>query len=206
MHRYTARAMQRPTAATPKQPPDLARLLGRVALHDRAAFEALYRATSSHLLGIAVRVLGQRERAEEVLQEAYMNIWNSASSYSAAMATPMTWMINIVRNKAIDVARSGRTEKASTVELDDEFDAPAGGQWEPHHLFDESLTKLNIDSCMSSLSASQRQALALAYYRGMVHTEIAEALNAPLGTAKAWVRRGLDKLKDCLQAAGIEPA
>lgn len=197
--------MQRPVVAK-NTPPDLASLLARVALHDRAAFEALYRATSSHLLGIAFRVLGQRERAEEVLQEAYMNVWNAAGSYNAAVATPMTWLINIVRNKAIDAARSGRTEKASTVELDDDFDTAADAQWEPQHLLDESLTKLSIDSCMSALSASQRQALALAYYRGMVHTEIAEALNAPLGTAKAWVRRGLDKLKDCLQAAGIEAA
>ena len=197
--------MQRPVVAK-SPPPDLASLLARVALHDRAAFEALYRATSSHLLGIAFRVLGQRERAEEVLQEAYMNVWRSAASYSAAVATPMTWMINIVRNKAIDAARSGRTEKASTTALDDDFDIAADHRWEPQHLLDESLTRLSIDGCMASLSASQRQALALAYYRGMVHTEIAEALNAPLGTAKAWVRRGLDKLKDCLQAAGIEAA
>jgi RNA polymerase sigma-70 factor (ECF subfamily) len=197
--------MQRPVVAK-SPPPDLASLLARVALHDRAAFEALYRATSSHLLGIAFRVLGQRERAEEVLQEAYMNVWHSAASYSAAVATPMTWMINIVRNKAIDAARSGRTEKASTTALDDDFDIAADHRWEPQHLLDESLTRLSIDGCMASLSASQRQALALAYYRGMVHTEIAEALNAPLGTAKAWVRRGLDKLKDCLQAAGIEAA
>lgn len=197
--------MQRPVVAK-SPPPDLASLLARVALHDRAAFEALYRATSSHLLGIAFRVLGQRERAEEVLQEAYMNVWHSAASYSAAVATPMTWMINIVRNKAIDAARSGRTEKASTTALDDDFDIAADHRWEPQHLLDESLTRLSLDGCMASLSASQRQALALAYYRGMVHTEIAEALNAPLGTAKAWVRRGLDKLKDCLQAAGIEAA
>jgi RNA polymerase sigma-70 factor (ECF subfamily) len=194
--------MQRPVVAK-SPPPDLASLLARVALHDRAAFEALYRATSSHLLGIAFRVLGQRERAEEVLQEAYMNVWHSAASYSAAVATPMTWMINIVRNKAIDAARSGRTEKASTTALDDDFDIAADHRWEPQHLLDESLTRLSIDGCMASLSASQRQALALAYYRGMVHTEIAEALNAPLGTAKAWVRRGLDKLKDCLEARGV---
>jgi RNA polymerase sigma-70 factor (ECF subfamily) len=70
-------------------------------------------------------------------------------------------------------------------------------------LLDESLTKVNIDRCMSELNPSQRQALALAYYKGMVHTDIAEALNAPLGTAKAWVRRGLDKLKACLEAAGV---
>ncbi|HEX3141011.1 MAG TPA: sigma factor-like helix-turn-helix DNA-binding protein, partial [Rhizobacter sp.] len=74
---------------------------------------------------------------------------------------------------------------------------------QPQQLLADSLSKAHVDACMGTLSASQRQALALAYYRGMVHTDIAEALGAPLGTAKAWVRRGLDKLKDCLQAAGV---
>lgn len=183
---------------------DLARLLARVALRDRAAFEAVYRATCAHLLGVALRILDRRERAEEVLQEAFMNVWHNAGSFNAAVASPMTWLINIVRNKAIDTLRSGRTERASTVELDDEAmqvadeDSP-----QPQQLLDESFAKLRIDACMAELGASQRQALALAYYRGMVHTEIAESLGAPLGTVKAWVRRGLDKLKGCLEAAGV---
>jgi RNA polymerase sigma-70 factor (ECF subfamily) len=74
---------------------------------------------------------------------------------------------------------------------------------QPQALFERSLEKLRITGCMGELGAPQRQALALAFYRGMVHTEIAEALGAPLGTVKAWVRRGLDKLKDCLEAAGV---
>ena len=150
---------------------DLARWLARVALRDRSAFEQVYRATSSHLLGVAFRILNQRERAEEVLQEAFMNVWHNAGGFNAAVASPMTWLINIVRNKAIDTLRSGKTERGSTVELDDEATQIAGDE------------------------AQQRQALALAYYRGMVHTEIAAALGAPLGTAKSWVRRGLDKLE-----------
>lgn len=105
------RTTTQPRSQEPQGSQDLPSLLARVALRDRAAFEALYRATSSHLLGIAFRVLGQRERAEEVLQEAFMNIWNAAGSYSAAMATPMTWMINIVRNRAIDAARSSRIKR-----------------------------------------------------------------------------------------------
>ena len=74
----------------------------------------------------------------------------------------------------------------------------------PQQLFDSSLQRLKIDACMRNLSAQQRQALALAYYQGLMHSEIAEQLNAPLGTAKAWVRRGLARLKDCLVAAGLE--
>jgi RNA polymerase sigma-70 factor (ECF subfamily) len=183
---------------------DLPHLLSRVALRDRAAFERLYRATCAHLLGVAFRILNNRDRAEEVLQEAFMNVWHSAAGYNPGVATPMTWLINIVRNKAIDAVRSSRTERASTVALDDEgMDVAADEFLQPQHLFNDSLVKVRIDGCMGELNASQRQALALAYYRGMVHTDIAEALNAPLGTVKAWVRRGLDKLKTCLEAAGV---
>jgi len=185
---------------------DLPSLMSRVALHDRAAFERLYRATCAHLLGVAFRILNNRDRAEEVLQEAFMNVWHGAGGYNAALATPMTWLINIVRNKAIDSLRAGKAERASTVALDDEdgsHDVAADAALQPQQLLDDSLVKGRIADCMGTLHPSQRQALALAYYRGMVHTDIAEALNAPLGTAKAWVRRGLDKLKDCLEAAGV---
>ncbi len=186
---------------------DLARLLARVALHDRAAFEQLYRATCSHLLSVAFRISGQQERAEEVLQEAFMNVWHNAAGFNASVATPMTWLINIVRNKAIDQLRSGKTERATTGALDDAAMAIAGdASFEPQRLLEDNLVKLRIDGCMAALGASQRQALALAYYRGMVHTEIAESLGAPLGTVKAWVRRGLDKLKGCLEAAGVTAA
>ena len=186
---------------------DLAALLGRVALQDRAAFEQIYRATCAHLLGIAFRILNQRERAEEVLQESFMNVWHNAAGFKPQVASPMTWLINIVRNKAIDTLRSGKTERGSTFALDDEaMQVAADESQQPQHLLDQSLVKLKIDGCMAGLGAQQRQALALAYYSGMVHTEIAEALHAPLGTAKAWVRRGLDKLKSCLEAAGVQAA
>ena len=186
---------------------DLAALLARVALRDRAAFEQVYRATCAHLLGIAFRVLKQREQAEEVLQESFMNVWHGAGGYRPAVASPMTWLINIVRNRAIDALRSGKTERGSTIALDEEALQIAGDErQQPPHLLDDSLTRLKIDSCMAGLGAQQRQALALAYYSGMVHTEIADTLNAPLGTAKAWVRRGLDKLKGCLEAAGVQSA
>ena len=183
---------------------DLATLLPRVALGDRAAFERVYRACCAHLLGVAFRILNSRERAEEVLQEAFMNVWHGAGGFDASVAGPMTWLINIVRNKAIDALRSGRAERASTSAFDEEALAVAAdAAQQPQALLERSMEKLRIADCMGGLGAPQRQALALAYYRGMVHTEIAEALGAPLGTVKAWVRRGLDKLKDCLEAAGV---
>lgn len=185
---------------------DLVDLMSRVALRDRSAFDRLYRATCAHLLGVAFRILSNRDRAEEVLQEAFMNVWHSAGGYNPGVAAPMTWLINIVRNKAIDTLRAGRTERSSTVALGDDpqaLDVADDDGLQPQHLLDDSLVRLKIDRCMGELHAAQRQALALAYYRGMVHTDIAEALGAPLGTVKAWVRRGLDKLKVCLEAAGV---
>ena len=187
---------------------ELARLLARVALRDQAAFRALYEATSAYLLGLAYGILDhRRDRAEDVLQEAFMNVWYGASGFNPALASPMTWLINIVRNKAIDELRSGKSERAATVELDDEaMQLPADDAQQPQHLLDDSLVRARIDTCMAGLAAAQRQAIALAYYRGMVHTEIAEALNAPLGTVKAWVRRGVDRLKSCLETAGVSAA
>lgn len=183
---------------------DLAQLLARTALRDRAAFARLYRLTSGHLLGVAWRITLRREQAEEVLQDAFVNVWQHAGSYQRHIATPMTWLINIVRNRAIDGLRAGREESARTHPLDDEAMDLAGDPCaEPPQLLAASIARLGLDRCMGTLSAPQRQAIALAYYRGLAHGEIAETLAAPLGTVKAWVRRGLDRLKSCL---GEDPA
>src|SRR5258706_11991683 len=197
---YTRRSIAPPMLTNE----DLAALLPRVALGDRAAFERVYRAACAHLLGVAFRILNSRERAEEVLQEAFMNVWHAAGGFDASVAGPMTWLVNIVRNKAIDALRSGRTERASTLAFDEEAMAGAADPTlQPPALLERSLEKLRITRCMGELGAPQRQALALAYYRGMVHTEIAETLGAPLGTVKAWVRRGRDTVKHCLVPAGL---
>jgi RNA polymerase sigma-70 factor (ECF subfamily) len=184
----------------------LAGLMARVAVGDRAAFEQLYCATAPYLLGLALAVLGRRDRAEDALQEAYLNVWHGAAGFNPALARPMTWLINIVRHKAIDKLRAGRTQAAADVELDEAMQLPADAATQPERLLADSLTKLRIDQCMAALSAPQRQALALAHYRGLVVTEVAAVMRAPLGTAKAWLRRGGDRLRDCLQAAGVQAA
>ena len=136
-----------------------------------------------------------------------MSVWHNAGGFRPSVASPMTWLINIVRNKAIDTLRSGKTERGMTFALDDDALQVAHDEGQqPEHLLNESLTRLKIDACMADLVGHERQALALAYYRGLVHTDIAQMLNAPLGTAKAWVRRGLEKLKRCLELAGVQSA
>ncbi|HEU0202134.1 MAG TPA: sigma-70 family RNA polymerase sigma factor [Burkholderiaceae bacterium] len=178
--------------------------LARVALGDRAAFQRVYRATSAHLFGIALRILNRRELAEDVLQEAFVNVWHHAGSYQAAASLPMTWLISIVRNKALDHLRAGVRHEADS--LDDEDDeAPArqiaDDRPQPAELLLQAADALQIRGCMDGLEATHRQSLALAYYHGMSHSEVAEHMRAPLGSVKAWVRRGLDRLKRCLEGA-----
>jgi RNA polymerase sigma-70 factor (ECF subfamily) len=186
---------------------DLAELLARVALGERTAFERLYRATCDHLLGVAYQLLGNRSWAEDVLQEAYVSVWHGARGYQAGLARPMTWLIHVVRHRAIDALRSRHGERKYTEPLQAAHEEVAdAGTDGPAQCLAASLARVRIDHCMAGLAPGQRQALALAYYRGLVHSEIAQALNAPLGTAKAWVRRGLDRLRDCLAAAGVEEA
>ncbi len=189
----------------------LTRLLGRTAARDHAAFKELYDLTSAHLFGVALRIVNRRERAEEVLQEAYVNVWNQAGSYAAGLSAPMTWLTSVVRNKALDWLRNLKRADESTVVLIDEtgenyLDQMADPRADPQELLSQATDGLRLRHCLGTLDAPQRQSLALAYYDGLSHSELAAHLNAPLGTVKAWVRRGLDKLKQCLEHAGTAAA
>ena len=181
--------------------------LARVALGDRAAFQRVYQATSAHLFGVAMRMLNRRDLAEDVLQESFVNVWHHAGGYQAAAGQPMTWLISIVRNKCLDLLRAiGRRPTESLDARDDDDDAPARDiadeRPSPLQMLGQASEALHIRACMDALDASHRQCLALAYYHGMSHAEVAAHLRAPLGSVKAWVRRGLDKLKACLDRAG----
>ncbi len=178
-------------------------LLARVALRDQQAFKELYDLTSSHLYGVALRYLRTASAAEEILQEAYINVWQQAGTYAATLSAPMTWLISVVRNKALDHLRKFKRETEST----DSVNAAAEGQVEaiaehadPHELFSAATEALVLKRCVALLDAPQRQSLALAFYDGLSHSELAEHLRVPLGTAKAWVRRGLERLRKCIEA------
>ena len=185
---------------------DLGQLLSRVALRDQAAFKQLYDATVRCLLAIIVRLLRDPSWAEEVLQEAYVSIWHSAPNYAAARAQPMTWLMAIARNKAMDALRSTTSEREHIVRPrvsdDDEGsalpdhadDAQAG----PLERLVQSVDALRLRHCLQALEPAQRQALALAFYDGLTHSELAQHMRQPLGTVKAWVRRGLERLRPCL--------
>jgi len=195
-------------ATLPRDNEHLARLLARTAARDHTAFTELYELTSAHLFGVALRILHRSERAEEVLQDAYVNIWNQAGSYAAGLSAPMTWLSSVVRNKALDRLRQVRLSDQSTVVLvDDEGEefldqVAAAPRADPQELLSQATEGLRLRHCLGTLDAPQRQSLALAYYDGLSHSELAGHLHAPLGTVKAWIRRGLDKLKQCLEQPG----
>ena len=173
----------------------LADLLARSALGERKAFEELYLATRSKLFAISLRIVRERHLAEEVLQDCYVNIWNHASDYARAKSAPTTWMAAIVRNRSLDVVRRTREEPdiddALAANLVDESAAPAreAGERAAAH---------SLRECLDELEAEQRQTIALAFFHGLTHSELAAHLRRPLGTVKTHVRRGLAKLRDCL--------
>jgi len=185
---------------------ELGQLLARVALRDQAAFKQLYDATVRCLLAIAVRLLRDEAWAEEVIQEAYVGIWNSAPNYSPAKAQPMTWLMTIARNKSMDALRSTTGERETRVHVapaedgeDDPLAAVADAALGPLQQLIERIDAARLRHCLQALDAAQRQAIALAFYDGLSHSELAAHLRQPLGTVKAWVRRGLERLKPCLK-------
>ena len=181
----------------------LADLLARVALFDQQAFAELYRLTSSHLYAVALRILRESGAAEEVLQESYVNIWHHAGSYVAAKSQPLTWLTSIVRNRCLDQMRR---REVDTVTIDDEEQGMmlADDRPSPMDLLLSSADALAVKGCVELLEAGQKQAIALAFYQGLSHSELARHLRQPLGTVKSWVRRGLERLKACLDRAGLE--
>ncbi|HEY2628340.1 MAG TPA: sigma-70 family RNA polymerase sigma factor [Usitatibacter sp.] len=174
-------------------------LLARSALGDRNAFAELYRATSSKLFAVSLRIVRERPLAEEALQDSFVNIWRRSSDYAAGKSAPLTWMAAIVRNRSLDIVRRSRElpdiDDQLAVNLVDESAAPArdAEAREQAH---------TIQQCLEELDAEQRQTIALAFFHGLTHSELASHLRKPLGTVKTHVRRGLAKLRDCLMGKG----
>lgn len=193
------------TAAAPNpRSTRLTELLARVGLADQRAFQALYRETSAHLYAVALRIVREPSAAEEILQEAYVNVWHHAGRYDAALSQPLTWLTAIVRNRCLDLLRrreldtvtlSSEDEDGAAIDIADDGPSPA-------ELLLRGAAAHSVRACVETLEAGPRQAIALAFFQGLSHGELAVHLHEPLGTVKSWVRRGLERLKRCLDGAG----
>ena len=186
----------------------LSQLLARTGLGDRAAFASLYEQTSSHLLGVVLRIHRDRAQAEDILQEVYVNVWRAAKSFDAAQSQPLTWLTSIARNRAIDSLRRTNTQPQLQTnfsnpdeEDSDVYDTVASDAPGPLDLLSRASDARALSSCMEGLSPQQRQSVALAFFDGLSHAEVADSMRQPLGTVKSWVRRALLTLKGCLESA-----
>ena len=189
---------------TPAQNETLKELLLACARRDEIAFGRLYESTSGKLFGVALRILKREDWAEEVLQDCYVNIWTHAASYSAGLAAPMTWMTSIVRNRCLDWLRRPRAEivlENADPDGEDPLEAMASDAPGPLELLAQSANAHAIAHCLGTLEANPRQAIMLAFFQGLSHSELAQHMRQPLGTVKTWVRRGLERLKTCLGPA-----
>ena len=190
----------------PESPPSLdtqlISLLDRIALADEVALRQLYDLTSPKLYGVAVRVVTNREWAEDVLQEAFLNIWRIAGDYKATLSPPMAWMALVVRSRGVDFLRRRNSDRADAVqELDDVIsDTVAGNSPNPLDATQASEQAKALHACLSKLDNKLREVVSLAYMRDMSHGELAEQLKLPLGTVKTWIRRGLAQLRGCMAA------
>lgn len=176
---------------------NLADLLSKCALQDQAAFESLYKLTSAKLFAVVGRIVKRTDWAEEILQESFVKIWHYSAAYQTQKSAPMTWMTHIVRNHALDWLRRPQHEVViDDVEMEALWVDPAAGVYEQLSQHQESQV---INECLRQIEAKNRQAIALAFWQGLSHTELAQHLQQPIGTVKAWVRRGLTVLKKCFE-------
>ena len=178
------------------------RLLLRTAAREAAAFEQLYRLTAPVLLAIAMRVVGRRELAEEVLHDTFVKIWRSAHLFDPLSPSPMAWMASVARHRAIDTISSSEAQRTVTDSNLMDLLADCIGSEEPGGQADAESGQQarHVRECIDALAAPERQSLVLAYYHGLSHGELATHLQKPLGTVKGWVRRGLANLRTCVEA------
>lgn len=188
-----------PSASVAAGRQHLAELLQSTASGDRDAFAELYQATAAKLYGLALRIVKDDGKARECLQEAFVRIWEHAGDYRPERGAPMTWMGTIVRRRALDLVRRQDKERV----LDD----PEELSWRMDQVVhtegpEEGRSPQEwqaLSACLGELRQEQQEALRLAYFEGLAHPEVAERMAIPVGTVKTWIRRGMEKLRTCLE-------
>jgi RNA polymerase sigma-70 factor (ECF subfamily) len=176
-------------------PTELVWLIAAVAKRDEAAFERLYVATRAKLFGVVLRILHRQDLAEEVIQEAYVRIWNNAAQFDPAASSPITWMASIARNRAIDVAR-----KRSEASIEEVPAAMVVAAESPDPLSRREMTEelQRLLECIGRLEADRQKLVLLAYYNGWSREQLATKFETPVNTVKTWLRRSLMDIRECL--------
>lgn len=174
----------------------LSQLLAQCSLGDRRAFETLYRSAAPRLHGVALHFMGNKALAEDVLQESFVRIWNNASRYQAQVSAPMAWMINITRHQAIDQLRKHRDRRLT----DQEEQALADNAPSTQESFSSDRETHALNRSLETLDDKQRQSISAAYFQGLNCRELAEHLTASPGSVKSSVRRGMERLRRCLES------
>lgn len=179
-------------------PAELSLLLASVARRDEAAFERLYEATSAKLYGVVLRILKRQELAEEVIQDAYVKIWNSAGQFNPGLSSPITWMVSIARNRAIDVVR-----KRSEISIEEEPAAMDVASDIPDPLARKDMTEelQRVLECVGRLEPQRQRLVLLAYYNGWSREQLSKKFDTPLNTIKTWLRRSMVEIRECLGLA-----
>lgn len=177
---------------------ELSALLARVAQGDAAAFQLFYERTNAKLFGITLRILSERQEAEDVLQEVYVSVWRKAASFDPARASPITWVATIARNRAIDRLRARPVRPHVPVEaalsLSDDGPAPDAG-------LVASQDARRLQAALATLEPRHAAAIRACYFEGATYEELALREGVPVGTLKSWVRRGLMRLRGQLEAS-----
>jgi len=175
---------------------EIADLIARCALRDRAAFQDLYGRTSAKLYGVTLRILKDRAEAEEALQEVYVKIWQRADRYVPGGFSPISWLVAVARNHALDVLRA---RKPRSDDIDLALDVADAGP-DPEQAAANRGERARIDDCLGQLDADKADAVRGAYLDGFSYEELATRHEVPLNTMRTWLRRSLMKLRECLSA------
>ncbi len=176
---------------------DISELLGRIAKSDRSAFAQLYKATAPKLLGIVLRMLNNRAWADEVIQDSYLKIWQKADQFDPEKSSPITWMVSIARNGAIDELRKHPAGRTTT---DDELDRMPGNQSKAQDQVEDQQTVKQLNRCIDQLEKERQDMVRLAYLNGWSREDLANQFNQPVNTVKTWLRRALQEIKGCLES------
>ncbi len=175
----------------------LAGALGACAHGDKAGLRLIFDSEGARLMAVAHRILRRHDLAEEIVQDAFIQIWSKASSYSPDRGSARGWIYAIVRNKALNALRDGKRWESSDSEALERLQDAAQDTF-PTDLFEALDRESNLRRCLGQLDERKRTSILMAYVSGYTHGEIAGRLKVPLGTAKAWIKRGLTSLRECM--------